>query len=103
MEVHQSDIIVCKPKYNAFWGSDLEAVLRGRHVESVIFAGIACDVCVMTTLIDAFHRDFNPILALDATGSPFPNMERMLWHIETFWGRILTTDEIIMETDTLKA
>jgi len=103
LKVLPSDIIVCKPKYNAFWGSDLEAVLRGLHIKSVIFAGIACDVCVMTTLIDAFHRDFNPILALDATGSPFPDLERLLWHIETFWGRVLTIDEIIIEADALAA
>jgi ureidoacrylate peracid hydrolase len=70
------DIYVAKTKQNAFWGSDLEAVLRGLAVESLIFAGICTDVCVGTTLIDAFHRDFNPILVMDATTTFTPYKPR---------------------------
>ena len=112
-ELHDdpTDIYVKKPKYNAFWGSDLEAVLRSLGTESLIFTGIAFDVCVYTTLIDAFHRDFNPVIAVDATGSPFPgtkcgwdnnsNREVSMWHIETLWGRVLTAAEIITELQAL--
>ena len=102
-ELHNepTDIYVKKPKYNAFWGSDLEAVLRSLGIESLIFTGIAFDVCVYTTLIDAFHRDFNSVIAVDATGSPFPYKEASMWHIETLWGRVLTAAEIITELQAL--
>jgi len=102
-ELHNkpTDIYVMKPKYNAFWGSDLEAVLRGLGAESLIFTGVAYDVCVYTTLVDAFHRDFNPAIAVDAIGSPFPYKEASMWHIETLWGRVMTTDEIIAELEAL--
>ena len=99
---HQdTDIYVKKTKYNAFWGSDLEAVLRGLEAESLIFTGICTDVCVGTTLIDAFHRDFNPIMVINAT-TTFTNMKHeWLKRTELLWGRVLTTDEVIAELDAL--
>ena len=100
-ELHNEpvDIYVTKPKYNAFWGSDLEAVLRGLGVESLIFTGFYTGVCVQTTLVDAFHRDFNPIIAVDATG---PYNKEVLSHIELLFGRALTTDETITELEALQ-
>ncbi|NQS88531.1 cysteine hydrolase [Patescibacteria group bacterium] len=91
-ELHNepADIYVTKPKYNAFWGSDLEAVLRGLAVESLIFTGIMTDVCVQTTLVDAFHRDFNPIIAVDATCTATPYKKEALLMIESCYGRALT-------------
>lgn len=96
------DIYVTKTKYNAFWGSDLEAVLRGLGVESLIFTGICTDVCVGTTLIDAFHRDFNPIMAINATTTFTGMKEEWLKRTEMLWGRVLTTDEVIAELEALK-
>ena len=103
-ELHNepADIYVTKPKYNAFWGSDLEAVLRGLEVESLIFTGIMTDVCVQTTLVDAFHRDFNPIIAADATGTATPYKKEALDMIEGCFGRVLTADETIAELEALK-
>ena len=103
-ELHNepTDIYVTKPKYNAFWGSDLEAVLRGLEVESLIFTGIMTDVCVQTTLVDAFHRDFNPIIAADATGTATPYKKEALDMIEGCFGRVLTADETIAELEALQ-
>ncbi len=95
------DIYVTKTKYNAFWGSDLEAVLRGLGVESLIFSGICTDVCVGTTLIDAFHRDFNPIMAIDCTTTFTEWKNEWLARTEMLWGRLLTTDEVIAELEAL--
>lgn len=101
LELKDTDIYIEKPKYNAFWGSDLEAVLRGLNREWLIFTGIATDVCVRNTLIDAFHRDFNVVLAMDATEGLSPKNE-VLQGIEMLYGRILTTDEILAELNALK-
>jgi ureidoacrylate peracid hydrolase len=95
------DIYVTKTKYNAFWGSDLEAVLRGLGVESLIFAGICTDVCVGTTLIDAFHRDFNPVMAIDSTTTFTDFKQEWLTRTELLWGRVLTTEEVIAELKAL--
>jgi len=101
LEYKPTDIYVRKPKYNAFWGSDLEAVLRGLKAESLIFTGICTDVCVGTTLIDAFHRDFNPIMAVDATTTFTPFKKEFVTRLELLWGRVLTAEEVIGELKAL--
>lgn len=101
VDAKPDDIYVTKTKYNAFWGSDLEAVLRGLGVESLIFTGICTDVCVGTTLIDAFHRDFNPIMAIDSTTTFTQFKQEWLTRTELLWGRALTTDEVIAELESL--
>lgn len=101
LDYKPTDIIVDKPKYNAFWGSDLEAVLRGLGREWLIFTGIDTDVCVRNTLIDGFHRDFNVVLAMDATEGFSPNKDAIFQGIEMLYGRVLTTEEIIAELNAL--
>ncbi len=101
LDYEPSDIYVRKTKYNAFWGSDLEAVLRGLGAESLIFTGICTDVCVGTTLIDAFHRDFNPVMAINATTTFTGMKQEWLKRTELLWGRVLTTDEVISELEAL--
>ncbi len=97
LDLKPDDIYIKKPKFNAFWGSDLEAVLRSLGVESLIFTGLNTGVCVQVTIIDAFHRDFNHILAMDATDPFSPNKKEILMQIEMLWGRVMTADEIIAE------
>ncbi len=101
LENKPTDIYVRKPKYNAFWGSDLEAVLRALNAESLIFTGICTDVCVGNTLIDAFHRDFNPVMAFDATTTFTPFKQEFLTRLELLFGRTLTVEEVIGELKAL--
>jgi ureidoacrylate peracid hydrolase len=101
LDYKTTDIFIRKPKYNAFWGSDLEVVLRGLGVESLIFSGICTDICVGATMIDAFHRDFNPVLAIEATTTFTPFKQEWLEKTELLWGRVMTTDEVIKELDLL--
>lgn len=58
-------------------------------------------MCVGLTLIDDFHRDFNCVMAMDATTTWTSNKEVWMAHTELQWGRVLTTDEIITELEAL--
>jgi biuret amidohydrolase len=50
LDVLASDIVLEKPRFGAFHGTDLELILRARSVDSVIVTGIATNVCVETTV-----------------------------------------------------
>jgi nicotinamidase-related amidase len=63
------EIEVGKRLYNAFHGTDLEAQLRGRGVDTLVAVGFATDCCVDATCRDAFHRDFNVFVVSDATAA----------------------------------
>ena len=64
-EPREGDVVVTKSRYSAFVGTALEAILRARDVRTVVAAGLTTDVCVGSTVRDAFQRDFRVITLAD--------------------------------------
>ncbi|QIE45509.1 cysteine hydrolase [Pseudohalocynthiibacter aestuariivivens] len=52
------DYIVLKRRYSAFFGTDLEILLRGLRAETLILCGGLTDVCVHYTFVDAHQSDY---------------------------------------------
>ena len=64
-EPRAGDAVVTKPRYSAFVGTPLEAILRARDVRTVVAAGLTTDVCVGSTARDAFQRDLHVVTLAD--------------------------------------
>ena len=60
------DIEIQKPLFSSFVGTDLEAQLRARGVDTLVMAGLTTDCCVDCTARDAFHRGFHVFVVQDA-------------------------------------
>jgi len=58
-----------KKRYNCFYATDLEFLLRSRGVDTVIFAGINTTTCVLNTAFEATNRDFRVVIAAEAVDS----------------------------------
>ena len=69
LELARSDIILDKPRYGAFHGTDLELILRSKGVDTIIVSGIATNICCETTAREAAQRDFRVIFLSDGTGT----------------------------------
>jgi len=67
--VDSRDIILEKPRFGAFHGTDLELMLRANNIESVIIGGIATNVCCETTAREAAARDFHVLFLSDGTAT----------------------------------
>ena len=52
------DYEVPKRRYSAFFGTDLEILLRGLKAETLILCGGLTDVCVHYTFVDAHQSDY---------------------------------------------
>ena len=63
------DIEIEKPLYSSFVGTDLDARLRARGVDTLVVAGFTTDCCVDSTVRDAFHRDYDVFVVADACAS----------------------------------
>lgn len=61
------DILLEKPRFGAFHGTDLELILRSRSIETIIVTGIATNVCCETTAREAAVRDFRVFFLSDGT------------------------------------
>ncbi|NBR90712.1 MAG: cysteine hydrolase [Rhodobacteraceae bacterium] len=59
MGFHDGDYIVPKRRYSAFFGTDLEILLRGLKVDTLFLIGGLTDVCVHYTFVDAHQSDYH--------------------------------------------
>lgn len=53
-----NDYRISKRRYSAFYGTDLEILLRGLKTETLILVGGLTDVCVHYTFVDAHQGDY---------------------------------------------
>ncbi|MFC3444155.1 pyrimidine utilization protein B [Sphingobium rhizovicinum] len=88
----RGDIRVHKTRYSAFFNSQLDSVLRARGVRTLIFVGIASNVCVESTLRDAFHLEYFSVMLDDATHHLGPDFvhQATLYNVEKFFGWVST-------------
>ncbi|MBI4590828.1 MAG: cysteine hydrolase [Candidatus Rokubacteria bacterium] len=63
------EIVVKKHRYSAFFGTDLEIVLRGLGVDTVVITGVTTENCCHATARDAMFRDFRVVFLSDATAT----------------------------------
>ena len=82
------DIVLAKTRYSGFFNSQLDSVLRSRGIRTLIFIGIASNVCVESTLRDAFHLEYFSVVLGDATHQAGPDFvhKAALFNIEKFFG-----------------
>jgi ureidoacrylate peracid hydrolase len=87
-----SDIVIPKTRYSGFFNTNIDSVLRSRRIRNLVFTGIATNVCVESSLRDAFHLEYFAVVLEDAThhaGPPFVR-EAALYNIEKFFGWVST-------------
>lgn len=58
MGFRAGDYIVQKRRYSAFFGTDLEILLKGLKADTLILVGGLTDVCVHYTFVDAHQSDY---------------------------------------------
>jgi ureidoacrylate peracid hydrolase len=93
---HPSDLLITKTRYSGFAGTTLDSQLRVRGIQYLFFAGIATNVCVESTLRDAYFLDYWPILLRDATMAAGGQSayEASIFNVESFFGWTLTAAQL---------
>jgi len=92
-----SDIVIVKTRYSGFARTALDTELQARGIRYLFFTGIATNVCVESTLRDAFFLDYWPILIPDATMAAGPPavQEATLFNIESYFGWTVQSAEFL--------
>ena len=67
---HDVDLVVWKNRYSGFYGTDLDAQLRSRGIDTCIVVGATTSVCVESTVRDATFRDYRCLVVEDCTAEP---------------------------------
>jgi biuret amidohydrolase len=69
MDARPGDIMLGKPRFGSFYGTDLELILRSRGIDTLILGGINTNVCVDTTAREAAMREFKVLFLRDGTAN----------------------------------
>ncbi len=61
-----SDLIIAKRRYSAFFETDLDRTLRSQGRDTLVICGLTTECCVDCAVRDAFHLDYHVFIAADA-------------------------------------
>ena len=93
----EDELIIRKPRYSGFVGTNLDNHLRTRDIRYLFLSGIATNICVESTGRDAFFREYWPILVEDAVNHTGPEAcgQASLWNFENIFGWVSDTDKVV--------
>ncbi|SET52380.1 cysteine hydrolase family protein [Paracoccus homiensis] len=99
------DYRISKRRYSAFYGTDLEILLRGLKAETLILTGGLTDVCVHYTFVDGHQGDYFCRVVEDCVaGSSLEAHEASLKAMEYLQhGAIRPIDEVLAAMDHVGA
>ena len=73
----QGEELIIKNRWNAFFGTDLDELLKSKGISNLIIVGAATDVCVLETCSYAFSLNYNCIVPVETTASFTPERKQM--------------------------
>jgi len=92
----ESDILITKHQWGAFYGTELDLQLRRRGVRTIVFCGIATNFGVESTARDGWERGYAIVFAEDAmTGLAAEAHQFAISTIFPRLGRVRSTDQIL--------
>jgi len=97
LKPQSGDLVILKTRYSGFAGTTLDSTLRVRDIRHLFFVGIATNVCVESTLRDAYFQEYWPALVTDGTmqAGPPAAQQATIFNVESFFGWTLTADSLL--------
>ncbi|HEX2441150.1 MAG TPA: cysteine hydrolase [Methylomirabilota bacterium] len=90
------DPIVDKFWYGAFHNTNLDDLLRARHVESVLITGTVTQICVEETARESFKRGYRTTLISDAVSTYAPDLQAAVFkNFAHKFGYVSTAKDVI--------
>ena len=71
------DYRIIKPRYSAFFHTELDLILRRLGVNTIVLAGTTTPNCVRTTCYDAIALEYNAVVLTDCCSSQTEEIQRV--------------------------
>ena len=90
------ELVFDKNTSSAFHSTPIDVFLRNMEIDTLVLAGVAADMCVLTTALDAADRGFHVIIASDACATfDAGSAEATQILFGRVFGYVMQTEEII--------
>jgi ureidoacrylate peracid hydrolase len=96
LDVEPGDWRIPKRRFSGFFQTDLDLRLRELGVEHVVVTGVVTNICVRSTVHDAFFRGYDVIVPRDCVAATAPReQDSTLWDIETHFGTVCALEDVL--------
>ncbi|HEY2747397.1 MAG TPA: isochorismatase family cysteine hydrolase [Polyangia bacterium] len=75
---HDGDVVVVKRRVNAFFGTDLDLVLRAKGVDTLVLTGLSTSGVVLSTVRYGADSDYKLVVVKDCCADPDEEVHRVL-------------------------
>ncbi len=90
------EMVIEKKLFSAFAGTELDIMLRSLDIKFLLFAGVATNICVESSLRDACHLQYLPVLVSDAAAaSPAERHEASVGNVRDVFGWVTRTADVL--------
>jgi ureidoacrylate peracid hydrolase len=95
LEPADGEPLITKHRFDAFFGTDLDLLLRAAGIKTVIVIGVATQCCVDATARHAYFLDYYVVVGRDLTGGPSREvMEATFDTMDKCFGVVATAEQI---------
>lgn len=102
IDFRDGDYLIQKRRYSAFYGTDLEILLRGLRANTLLLTGGLTDVCVHYTFVDGHQGDYFCRVIEDCVAGSSPEAHegalRAMEYLQT--GSRRSLDEVLAAMDS---
>ena len=94
------DVVLYKHRFSGFYETELDSILRGSGIDTLLFVGATTSVCVESTVRDAMFRDFQCLIVEDCVAEPIgadlprSNHEASLLVLQTLFGSVTDSKSV---------
>jgi ureidoacrylate peracid hydrolase len=89
------DLVIEKHTFSAFYGTELDRLLRNRGIKTLLMTGVATNTCVESTLRDGFFLGYYIVLVEDCCSSAAPHLHQAtLENVRANFGDTVRAGEI---------
>jgi ureidoacrylate peracid hydrolase len=88
--------VIRKRWYDGFAGTELDGALRARGVVSLVITGTMTDICVLSTVVGAFNREYRISVVADGVATLWPEIQRATLDIVgRAFGRVVQSKDVL--------
>lgn len=91
--------VVSKHRFDAFFRTDLDVLLRAKGIQTIMATGVTTDCCVESTVRDAFFRDCFVVVPRECVATSYTpaRSDQALERIDRLFGKVVSLEDIEAE------
>jgi len=93
----KGDLLIEKPRFSAFFGTNLDTILNTYNIKFLFFTGCATNICVEASVRDAANLSYFPVLISDATANNGPPyiQDGTIHNVKVAFGWVSNTENFL--------